>query len=182
MLGPVRLSSCDPAVWRQAFGLMAQDTVLFHGSLDFNLVLAKPDATKADLAAAVASAGGMHRCARRDAALFADDLDGQALSAGQRRVIGFARLVLRNPKIALLDEPTIHLDGVALSHALVALRCFADGRTLIVATHDIEVAKLCSRLIVMEAGRVIADGPAQQLIASDPLCRELLSAHRGSVS
>jgi ABC-type multidrug transport system fused ATPase/permease subunit len=182
MLGQVRLNNCDPVQWRQVFGLMAQDTLLFHGSLAFNLALAKPGASRAELAAAVAVAGGARLSDQIHDELHAVDVNGLALSGGERRVIGFARLALRNPQIALLDEPTIHLDGVALVDALVALRHFARGRTLIVATHDIEVVKLCDRLVVMEAGRVVADGPVQQLITSSPHCRELFSVHREPVS
>jgi ABC-type multidrug transport system fused ATPase/permease subunit len=180
-LGPARMRHCAPVLWRQAFGLMAQDVALFHGSLAFNLALAKPDASTAELVAAVAAAGGLRLCVRLDDASQPTATNGHALSGGERRVIGFARLVLRNPRIALLDEPTIHLDGLAHAEALGALRRFARGRTMIVATHDIEVARLCDRVVVMEAGRVIADGPTQRLIASDPLCRELLSAHREAV-
>lgn len=177
-LGPARLASCEPARWRGPFGFMPQDITIFRGSLADNLALAKPGASPAALSGALVAAGGAGLAARLRGAdgHRGPEASPAALSGGERKMVGLARLLLRDPRIALLDEPTAHLDSPAQVRMLRALEAFAATRTVVIATHDPDVARLCDRVVILEAGAVVGDGPAATMLDHDPRCRDLLAA------
>lgn len=171
------LAAADLAAWRRHVGLMPQETVLLHGSLADNLALAKPDATFAEMRQALSEAGGAALLARLPQGL--DTLVGErgtGLSGGERQVVGLARLVLRTPMVVLLDEPTAHLDGEALRVMSEALARFCTGRTMVLITHNQDLLTLVTRCVVLDEGRVVADGSPATLRLEVPQYGQLLGA------
>ena len=90
--------------------------------------------------------------------------DGQFLSGGERQALALARLILGDPKIVLLDEPTSAMDNALEAHVIRSLQPWMRDRTLIVATHRVPFLALVDRLIVMDQGRIIADGPRDEIL------------------
>ena len=103
---------------------------------------------------------------------FAADRAPHQLSMGERRRVAIATVLVMNPRLLVLDEPSASLDPRA-RRELVSVLAALD-RTLVVATHDLPLAaQLCERVVIMSAGRVAADGPCRDLLAD----QELLAAH-----
>ncbi|QND54586.1 amino acid ABC transporter ATP-binding/permease protein (plasmid) [Phyllobacterium sp. 628] len=137
--------------------LLTQKTELFQDSLRDNLKLAAPDADDDHLWGALAIAGLADH-----AETMARGLDarlgegGQGLSGGQARRLSLARLLLRNTKLWLLDEPTEGLDGETARDVLCRLTQHMDGRSVIIATHNRREAEITDRLLILKQGRIIA--------------------------
>lgn len=163
--GGVRLDGidarqADPAELRTAVALLPQSPRLFLGTLRDNLELARRDTGDARLAAVLAALGLDTLVARHPRGL---DLplgeDGAGLSGGQKQLVALARLMLRDPRVVLLDEPTTGLDQTTERVVLAALAQWSAGRTLVVATHRPAALDLVDRIVVVEAGQVVLDGP-----------------------
>ena len=141
-----------PATW------LTQRTELFQDSLRDNLRLADPNASDVQLWDALRAAG-----LEVDVRMLARGLDtplgegGLGLSGGQARRLALARLLLRRADFWLLDEPTEALDGATAADVLARLARHADGRTVLLATHLAREAALAERLLVLRAGRLVAD-------------------------
>ncbi|WP_295529383.1 ATP-binding cassette domain-containing protein [uncultured Pseudacidovorax sp.] len=137
---------------------MTQRPELFRDSLRDNLKLAAPQATDAQLSAALADAG-----MQADVARLRQGLDtplgegGLGLSGGQMRRLSLARLLLQNAPLWLLDEPTEALDAATAREVLARLDARAQGHTLLIATHMRREAQLADRLLCIEAGELRAD-------------------------
>jgi ATP-binding cassette subfamily C protein LapB len=91
---------------------------------------------------------------------------GEWLSGGQRQAVAVARAVLRAPSVLLLDEPTNAMDASSEARLKVGLASVAEGRTLIVITHRASLLDLVDRLVVLDRGRVVADGPKPEVLAA----------------
>jgi ABC-type bacteriocin/lantibiotic exporter with double-glycine peptidase domain len=89
---------------------------------------------------------------------------GLNLSGGQRQAVALARALLPNPKILILDEPTAGLDQGTEKMIIERLLAQSEQRTLIIATHSIELLQRLDRIIVIEKGRIVADGPTKEII------------------
>lgn len=85
--------------------------------------------------------------------------DGLGLSGGQKQIISLARMTLRNPKVVLLDEPTTGLDQATERMALNAVGQWCKDKTMVVVTHRPQVLQIVNRIIVMDNGKVVMDGP-----------------------
>ena len=85
--------------------------------------------------------------------------DGLGLSGGQKQIIALARMTLRNPKVVLLDEPTTSLDQATERMALNAIAQWGKDRTRVLVTHRPHVLQIVNRIIVMDNGKVVMDGP-----------------------
>ncbi|MCP1677992.1 thiol reductant ABC exporter subunit CydD [Kerstersia gyiorum] len=141
------LAQWQPAALRRRIALIGQHPYLHQDSIAGNLRLAAPQASHSELLAAAAQAGMDDFLAELPQGL--DTRLGQrgyGLSGGQAQRVALARLFLRDPGLILLDEPTAHLDGVTRDRVMDAILAFARGRTLLVATHDIDVARRLDRI------------------------------------
>lgn len=165
----------DPAALRRDIGYVPQDILLFYGSVRDNIVLGAPYADDAAVLRAADIAGVTEFTNRSAQGL---DLQvgerGEKLSGGQRQAIAIARAELMAPPLLLLDEPSSAMDN--RSEELFKARISAQlaGRTLILISHRASLLSLVNRLIVLDQGRVVADGPKEAVLAA--LARGKLNA------
>lgn len=155
----------DPQALRRAVGFLRQDARLFGGSpgAHLSLGLAEPDAELVAEALAISGAADFIKRHPKGVHMPAG-ADGQLLSGGERQAVALARLILGDPRIVLLDEPTASMDNALEAHVIKALRGWLKDRTLIVSTHRVPLLSLVDRIIVMDEGRIIADGPRDVIL------------------
>jgi ATP-binding cassette subfamily C protein LapB len=165
LLDGTDLRQIDPADLRRNVGCVLQDVYLFHGTIRDNITLGAPFADdQAVLRAARLS--GVEDFAARDPQGF-DRLvgeRGEGLSGGQRQAIAVARALLLDPPILLLDEPTSAMDNGAENRLKQRLAQVIAGRTLVLVTHRASLLSLVNRLVVLDGGRVVADGPKDDVL------------------
>ena len=89
---------------------------------------------------------------------------GESLSGGQRQGVAIARAVINDPSILLLDEPTSSMDHSSEEDIKKRLQQFVPGKTVVLVSHRTSLLDLVERIIVMDAGRIVADGPKEQVI------------------
>lgn len=155
----------DPAELRRAIGFVPQDITLFFGSLKQNIMMGAPLATDASILAA-ANLAGVTEFANAHPKGF-DMLigeRGESLSGGQRQAVAIARAVLSEPPILLLDEPSSSMDHQSEDQLKQRLRSYAASRTMILVTHRTSLLEVVDRLIVIDNGTVVADGPKAQVV------------------
>lgn len=166
-LDGVDLRQLDPADLRRNVGYVEQDTLLFYGSLRENISLRAPYAD--DLAIVTAAEiGGLSEFANRHPEGYDMVIGerGASLSGGQRQGVAIARAVLLDPPILLLDEPTSSMDFTSESHFKTSLSQFMQHKTMVIVTHRLSLIDLADRMIVIDDGKVVSDGPRQQVIDS----------------
>jgi ATP-binding cassette, subfamily C, bacterial LapB len=161
----VDLRQLDPADLRRNMGYVAQDIVLFYGSLRENITIGAPYAEDAAVIAA-AEVGGLSDFVNRHPRGFEMVIGerGESLSGGQRQGVAIARAMLMEPPIILLDEPTSAMDHSSESQFKKALRTHAAHKTVVIVTHRNSLLELADRIIVIDDGKVVADGPRDQVI------------------
>ncbi|MEJ1385775.1 MAG: type I secretion system permease/ATPase [Candidatus Sedimenticola sp. (ex Thyasira tokunagai)] len=156
----------DPADLRRNIGYVPQDTTLFFGSVRDNIVMGVPHVEDAAILRAARIAGVTEFVDQHPSGFdMAVGERGINLSGGQRQSISIARALLLDPPILLFDEPTNEMDNS--TEALLKRRLAKEvlnGKTLIVATHRASLSNLVDRIIVIEQGRIIADGPREQVM------------------
>jgi len=163
----VDLRQIDPAELRRQIGCVPQDVMLFYGSLRENITLGAPLAEHADIVKA-AEAGGILPLVNQHPSGF-DMLvgeRGESLSGGQRQGVAIARAVINDPPILLLDEPTSSMDFSSEEDIKRRLADIGRDKTLVLVSHRTSMLDLVDRIIVMDGGRIMADGPKEQVIAA----------------
>lgn len=163
----VDATQVDPADWRSAVGYVGQDCRLFYGTLRHNVIIGNPSVSTEEFLR-VARLTGLDRIAAKHPMGFDMPIGemGNGLSGGQKQLVALARCLLLRPKILLMDEPTSSMDVMTETLFLRRLQQVMEGQTLVVVTHRMSVLSLVERLIVLEDGRVVKDGPKDQVIAS----------------
>ncbi|WP_058911074.1 type I secretion system permease/ATPase [Entomohabitans teleogrylli] len=165
-LDNLSLPHIDIADLRRNVGLLTQNARLFHGTLRENLALGAPEATDEDIFRILEMCSAVDFVRRLPQGLNHPIMEGgTGLSGGQRQSILLARMLLRNPGIVLLDEPTAALDDHTEREFLQRLKPWLAGRTLIVATHRAAVLELVERVLVLKDGKLVMDAPKDQAIA-----------------
>ncbi len=165
LLDGVDVRQLDPADVRRNIGYVSQDVLLFHGSLRSNIAFGLPFADDAAVVAA-AEVAGLHEFVNRHPRGFdmAVGERGESLSGGQRQAVGIARAVLHNAPMLLLDEPTSAMDFSSESYLTERLSAFARGKTVLLVTHRTSLLSMVDRVIVIDHGRVVADGPRERIM------------------
>ncbi len=165
LIDGIDVRQLDPADLRRNIGCVPQDVVLFQGSIRENITLGAPFVDDAAVLRAAAIAGVEDFVGRHPAGY---DLNvgerGEMLSGGQRQSIAIARALLLDPPILLMDEPTSAMDNGAESRFMQRLAREVTGKTLVLVTHRASLLALVDRLVVMESGRIVADGPKDKIL------------------
>ena len=166
-LDNVDLRQIDPNFLRNQVLLLEQNPRLFFGTLRDNLNLARMDSFSSDqeLLQALANFGLADLIRNHPRGL---DMplgeNGLGLSGGQKQVIALARMTTRNPRVALLDEPTTGLDQASEVQALQVIAKWAKNKTMVIVTHRTQVLQIVDRVIVIDNGQVVMDGPRDTII------------------
>jgi ATP-binding cassette subfamily C protein CydCD len=165
---------------RGRIALVAQDTYLFNTSLRANVLIARPEASEAEVQQAI------ERAALADfVATLPEGLDtkvgerGVQLSGGQRQRVAIARAFLKNAPVLILDEATSHLDAVSEAQVRRALDALMQERTTIVIAHRLSTIRDASMIAVLDRGRLIETGTHDALIARGGLYAELVEHQLG---
>ena len=165
MIDGIDLRQLDPTELRSRVGYVPQDVTLFYGSLRDNLTLSDPQVADAALVRAVEIANLADYVNRHPQGF--DMMVGErgdSLSGGQRKSVALARGVINEPPILLMDEPTGSMDHSTETAVKKHLQEFVKGRTWLVVTHRNSLLEMVDRIIVIDNGRLVADGPRDSVI------------------
>ncbi len=170
--GAVRIDGIDlrqinPTDLRSSIGCVSQDITLFYGSIKDNITLGANHVDDSQLLKAAEIAGVTEFANKHPNGLdMVVGERGQNLSGGQRQSIALARALLMDPPILVLDEPSSSMDNTTELRMKEQLQQRCDDKTLILVTHKASMLSLADRLIVVDSGRVVADGPKDQVHAA----------------
>lgn len=155
----------DPTDLRRAIGHVPQDPHLFYGSLKHNLTLGAPHADDATVLHA-ANLAGVTEFANAHPHGFDMVIGerGESLSGGQRQSVAIARALINDPPLLLMDEPSSNMDHQSEAQLRRRLLAAGENKTILLVTHRTALLDLVTRLIVIDNGRVVADGPKEQVM------------------
>ncbi|MES1982555.1 MAG: type I secretion system permease/ATPase [Pseudomonadota bacterium] len=160
----VDIRQLDPAEVRKAIGYVPQDVLLFYGTLRENITVGMPH-VEDDAIIQAAELGGLQEMIGNHPKGF-DMLigeRGESLSGGQRQSVAIARALAHEPSVLLLDEPSSAMDSSTEEALKARLAAYAQHRTMVLVSHRTSLLDLVDRLIVIDRGRVVADGPKAQV-------------------
>ena len=161
---------------RANIGVVLDEPFLFSVSIRDNIAYGRPDASLEEVMAAAEAAGATGFINR-----LADGYDtvvgerGYTLSGGQRQRIAIARALLVNPPILILDDATSAIDVKVEQRIHSSLRVLMEGRTTLIIAHRLSTISLADRVVLLDGGRIVADGTHAELLASTPLYSEVLA-------
>lgn len=166
-LDHVDMAHLAPEFVREHIGYLAQDVRLFQGTLRDNLALGLPSPTDGQILEAAFQTGLDRVLTNHPKGLGIEISEGgRGLSGGQRQLVGLTRLLIQRPRIMLLDEPTASMDAQLEDH--IAANVFAlrpADTTLVVVTHKPSMLRHFTRIVVIDRGRIVADGPREEILA-----------------
>jgi len=165
-IGGLDIRQLDPAELRAKIGYMAQDNFLFHGTVRENITLGAPHVSDQALLRA-ATIAGVTDFVKNNPAGFNLQVGerGLGLSGGQRQAITIARTLLLDPDIVILDEPSSSMDVCVEGLLKLRLSSTLKGKTLVLITHRQSLLSLVTRVIALDDGKIIADGPRDEVLA-----------------
>lgn len=165
LLDGIEINQLDPAALRRNIGYVPQDIILFYGTVKDNIVFGSPFADDNAILRAAGVSGVTEFVSRHPQGF---DMPvgerGEKLSGGQRQAIAVARALILDPPILLLDEPTNMMDNRTEEVFKNQLKKIIADKTLIIVTHKGSLLSLVDRLILLDAGKIVADGPRDVII------------------
>ena len=155
-------------------GIVTQESYLFHDTLPANLRYAKPDASQAELEAACRAAN-IHAFIAQLSEGYETIVGerGYRLSGGEKQRVAIARVILKDPRVLILDEATSHLDSESEALIQQALQYVMRGRTSLVIAHRLSTILSADQILVIDQGRVVERGTHQELLTQGGLYRDL---------
>lgn len=175
-LDSINIKDLDPVDLRRHIGVVSQTPAMFTGNVADNIRYGRPEATEDEIRAAAKSAYAHE---------FIEDLpegynsflgeSGIRLSGGQRQRLAIARAILKDPEILLLDEATSALDAESERQVQLALEKLMKNRTSLIIAHRLATVVNVDRIVVLEHGKLVAQGSHRELLASSPLYANLAS-------
>lgn len=173
-IGGINVLDYDLSHLRESIGVVSQDTYLFNGTIKENLLYAKDDATDEELENACKIANIhdfiMHQPLQYETMV---GNRGLKLSGGEKQRISIARVVLKDPKILILDEATSSLDSISETSIQNALEILMKGRTSIVIAHRLTTILAADKILVVKAGEIVEQGEHDDLLALNGVYKEL---------
>jgi ABC-type multidrug transport system fused ATPase/permease subunit len=174
-IGGADLRSFSTAALRRYFGVVPQDPFFFNTTLRDNLRVARPEASDREILEACGQANALEFISALPAGLDTRLGEGGAnLSGGQRQRLAIARALLADPRCFIFDEATSALDTLSEKLISAAVERVLDGRTAIFIAHRLDTARRCDRILVMEGGRILQEGPYAVLAEQTGLFRDLV--------
>lgn len=165
LLDNISINQLDPADVRRDMGLLNQNARLFFGSIRENITMGKPQASDEDIQRALMLSGALSFVQKQKNGLNYMIMEGgNGLSGGQRQALLLARNLILQPNILLLDEPTAWLDEMSEQHLIEHLHHWMGNRTLVIATHRLAMLKIVDRIIVLDNGKIVLDGPKETIL------------------
>jgi ABC-type multidrug transport system fused ATPase/permease subunit len=153
---------------RRAVVMVTQESFLFSGTVGENLLFGRPSATREEMVEAAKALGAHDFIAAMPNGYDTDvRRRGVRLSSGQRQLVAFARAFLADPRVLILDEATSSLDLPSERLVQRALRTLLRGRTAFIIAHRLSTVEIADRVLVIDAGRVVEDGPPSELRHSE---------------
>ncbi|MEV7421767.1 ABC transporter ATP-binding protein [Streptomyces sp. NPDC091212] len=182
LLDGVDLRDLETAELRRGVVMVTQEAFLFSGTVAENIAVGRPDASRAEIERA-AKAIGAHDFISGLPDGYDTDVRkrGGRISAGQRQLVGFARALLADPAVLILDEATSSLDIPGERAVQRAMDTVLHGRTAVLIAHRLSTVEIADRVLVMEHGRVVEDGAPADLIAGTGRFADLHRAWRDSL-
>jgi ATP-binding cassette subfamily B protein len=171
----------DPVAYHAQLGIVPQEAFLFSGTVRDNIAYGRRDASDAEVEAAARAVGAHDFIATLPGGYLQPVSErGRSLSSGQRQLIALARAHLVDPAVLLLDEATSNLDLATEARVNRAMGVAAVGRTTILIAHRLQTARLASRIVVIDDGRVVEDGTHDALVARGGRYAEMWAAAEGA--
>lgn len=158
------IRNIDPADVRRDVALLSQNARLLFGSIRDNLLMGNPLATDQEIVQALQISGAFPIIQKQGVDYLITE-GGKGLSGGQKQALMLARMLIKNPNVLLLDEPTASMDEITEAHVVNELANWIGDRTLILATHKPAMLKLVDRLIVIDQGKIVVDGPKDAVLS-----------------
>jgi ATP-binding cassette subfamily C protein LapB len=164
-VGNIDLRQLDTAVLRRHVGYISQDSLLFYGTLKDNIAFGLPEADDQSIKFA-ADLAGVTDFVRDHPAGYGMMVGerGSSLSGGQRQAVSIARAILPDPDILIMDEPSSNMDNQSEYRLKTKLEPYIKDKTIIVITHRHSMLDLVDRLVIMDRGRIVVDGPKQKVL------------------
>ncbi|MEX2983744.1 ABC transporter ATP-binding protein [Streptomyces sp. C36] len=182
LLDGVPLRDLAGARLRREVVMVTQEAFLFSGTVAENIAVGRPDASRAQIEAAARAIGAHDFIAALPEGYDTDVRKrGGRVSAGQRQLISFARALLADPAVLILDEATSSLDIPGERAVQHAMRTVLRGRTAVVIAHRLSTVEIADRVLVMADGRIVEDGRPAELVAADGQFADLHRAWRDSL-
>lgn len=167
---------------RRGVVMVTQEAFLFSGTVADNIAIGRPDATREEIEAAAKAIGAHGFIAELPDGYDTDVRKrGGRISAGQRQLVSFARALLADPAVLVLDEATSSLDVPGERAVQQAMHTVLRGRTAVIIAHRLSTVEIADRVLVMRAGRIVEDGPPAELITADGHFAGLHQAWRDSL-
>lgn len=164
--GGIDISQIDPADWRSCVGFVSQECRLFYGTLRQNIMLGRPEASLHEFLRVTKLVGLDEMAARHPLGynLPVGEM-GKGLSGGQQQLVSLARCLLARPSVLLLDEPTSAMDSQTEADFMNRLVQSTEEQTLILVTHRPSLLELVDRIVIIDKGEIVMDGPKAEVLS-----------------
>ena len=154
------------ASYRKQMAVVLQDPYIFTGSIRDNITLKDESITEREVLDAIVKVGGKNLLQKRNNNLdYELAISGSDLSLGEKQIICFARAIVRNPKVLILDEATANIDTETEKIINYGIEVLKQGRSTMIIAHRLSTVKNCDTIVMIENGKVLETGTHDELIA-----------------